>query len=200
MGERLVIVGLGDSTTAGTPGFLSPLEAPPNGMGSPESQYGYWVTEAHPGWRFLNRGVNGQRTDQMLSRFGRDVILAKPDVVVILGGVNDIYQGRDPESVRDNLQMMYERAEASAIAVVGATILPYNSAEARESRAIRRVNTWIEERSRSSSLLFCDTNRAVRADGDPDRLGSTPDGLHPDVEGYRKMGETVVKTLADAGY
>ena len=137
MGERLVIVGLGDSTTAGTPAFLSPLEAPPNGRGNPESQYGYWVTKAHPGWRFLNRGINGQRTDQMLSRFGRDVILAKPDIVVILGGVNDIYQGRGPESVRDNLQMMYERAEASGIAVVGATILPYNSAEAQETREIR---------------------------------------------------------------
>ena len=76
MGERLVVVGLGDSTTAGTPAFLSPLEAPPSGMGNPESQYGYWVTKAHPGWRFLNKGINGQRTDQMLSRFGRDVIPA----------------------------------------------------------------------------------------------------------------------------
>jgi len=200
MREVLVIVGLGDSTTAGTPGFLSPLEAPPNGMGNPESQYGFWVTKARQGWRFLNKGINGQRTDQMLSRFGRDVILAKPDVVVILGGVNDIYQGRGPESVGDNLQMMYERAEASGIAVVGATILPYNFAEARESQAIRRVNAWIEERSKSSSMLFCDANRAVRDARDPDRLSSTPDGLHPDVEGYRKMGEAIVRTLADAGY
>jgi lysophospholipase L1-like esterase len=200
MGERLVVVGLGDSTTAGTPAFLSPLEAPPSGMGNPESQYGYWVTKAHPGWRFLNKGINGQRTDQMLSRFGRDVILAKPDIVVILGGVNDIYQGRGPGSVSDNLQMMYERAEASGIAVVGATILPYNSAGARECEAIHGVNSWIEERSKSSSMLFCDTNKAARDSEDPDTLSSTPDGLHPDVEGYRKMGEAVVKTLADAGY
>jgi len=200
MGERLVIVGLGDSTTAGTPAFLSPLEAPPNGMGNPESQYGHWVTKAHPGWRFLNRGINGQRTDEMLSRFGRDVILAKPDVIVILGGVNDIFQGRSAESVCENLLMMYERAEASGIAVVGATILPYDSAGSREAEAIRRVNSWIEERSRSTSMHFCDTNRAARDAGDPDRLSSTPDGLHPDVEGYRKMGDAVVKTLVDVGY
>lgn len=200
MVERLVIVGLGDSTTAGTPGFVSPLEAPPNGAGNPESQYGYWVIKARPGWRFLNRGVNGQRTDQMLSRFGRDVILAKPEVVVILGGVNDIYQGRDPESIIENLQMMYERAEASGIAVIGATVLPYNSAEAMESESIRGVNSWIEARSRGSSTLFCDTNRAARDADDPDRLSSTPDGLHPDIEGYRKMGDAVVKTLVDAGY
>jgi lysophospholipase L1-like esterase len=96
--------------------------------------------------------------------------------------------------------MMYERAEASGIAVVGATILPYNSAGARECEAIHGVNSWIEERSKSSSMLFCDTNKAARDSEDPDTLSSTPDGLHPDVEGYRKMGEAVVKTLADAGY
>ena len=200
MRERLVIVGFGDSTTAGTPGFLSPVEAPPNGSGNPESQYGYWVAAARPGWKVVNRGVNGQRTDQMLARFGRDVILEKPEVVVVLGGVNDIYQGRGPDVVRDNLQMMYERAEASAIVVVGATILPYNSAGQSEIEAIRSVNSWIEERSRDSQMLFCDTNKAVRDAGDPDVLGSTPDGLHPDVDGYRKMGEAVVKTLTDAGY
>ena len=138
MREMLVIVGLGDSTTAGTPGFLSPLEAPPNGRGNPESQYGYWITKVRPGWRVLNRGVNGQRTDQMIGRFGRDVILEKPDVVVILGGVNDIYQGREAEAVRDNLEAMYERGEASAIVVLGATILPYNSAGRREIEAIAR--------------------------------------------------------------
>jgi len=200
MRERLVIVGLGDSTTAGTPGFLSPLEAPPNGSGNPESQYGYWVAVSRPGWKVVNRGVNGQRTDQMLARFGRDVILAKPDVVVVLGGVNDIYQGRGYGGVRDNLQMMYERAEASGIVVVGATILPYNSAGEGEIEAIHSVNSWIEESSRNSAMLFCDTNRAVRDASDPDMLGSTPDGLHPDVDGYRRMGEALVRTLTDAGY
>lgn len=167
MRERLVIVGFGDSTTAGTPGFLSPVEAPPNGSGNPESQYGYWVAAARPGWKVVNRGVNGQRTDQMLARFGRDVILEKPEVVVVLGGVNDIYQGRGPDVVRDNLQMMYERAEASAIVVVGATILPYNSAGQSEIEAIRSVNSWIEERSRT---LRCSSVTPIRRSATPAAL------------------------------
>ena len=59
MAGRLRIVGLGDSTTAGTPAFLSPLESPPNGRGNPESQYAYWMNQLHPEWTVLNRGING---------------------------------------------------------------------------------------------------------------------------------------------
>jgi lysophospholipase L1-like esterase len=72
------IVALGDSTTAGTPGFLSPLEVPPDGSGNPESQYTYWIRKMHPDWIILNRGVNGQRTDEILARFNRDVVQENP--------------------------------------------------------------------------------------------------------------------------
>ena len=64
----ITIVALGDSTTAGTPGFQSPLEAPPNGAGNVESQYAYWLMRAHPEWQVLNRGVNGERSDQIRAR------------------------------------------------------------------------------------------------------------------------------------
>ena len=88
------IVALGDSTTAGTPGFKSPLEAPPHGAGNAESQYAYWLMETHPDWQVLNRGVDGERSDQIRARFARDVAQAAPDLVVIIAGVNDVYQGR----------------------------------------------------------------------------------------------------------
>ena len=68
------IVALGDSTTAGTPAFKSPIEAPPDGAGNAESQYAYWLMQTHPDWRVLNRGVNGERSDQIRARFARDVI------------------------------------------------------------------------------------------------------------------------------
>jgi lysophospholipase L1-like esterase len=64
----ITIVALGDSTTAGTPGFRSPIEAPPDGSGNVESQYAYWLTQAHPEWEILNRGVNGERTDPRATR------------------------------------------------------------------------------------------------------------------------------------
>src|SRR6185436_5498799 len=102
----ITIVALGDSTTAGTPGFQSPIEAPPDGSGDVESQYAYWLMQAHPDWRVLNRGVNGERSGQIRARFARDVIAADPAVVVIVAGVNDVYQGRTAESVERELEAM----------------------------------------------------------------------------------------------
>ena len=134
MATDRIIVGMGDSTTAGTPGFLSPLEAPPAGRGNPESQYSYWMKRAHPRWTILNRGVKGQRSDEILSRFERDVVKANPVVVIVLAGVNDIYQGRTADSVMLNLEAMYVLAERSGIVPLAATVLPYNSLGPRRGR------------------------------------------------------------------
>lgn len=107
MTSRIRIVTIGDSTTAGTPGFTSPIEAPPNGRGDATSQYAYWLMRTHPDWDVVNRGVNGERSDQIRARFERDVIAAAPKAVVIIAGVNDVYQGAhaghqrvDPEPLR----------------------------------------------------------------------------------------------------
>lgn len=191
---------MGDSTTAGTPGFLSPVEAPPEGRGDPQSQYSYWMMKARPEWSVLNRGVNGERSDQILSRFERDVLAEKPVVVILLAGVNDIYQGRGSESVKRNLEAMYVMAERNRIVPVAATILPYNSAGRRERSALREVNAWVVSASKAPGRLFCDTNLAVRDKANADLLSSSPDGLHPDVEGYRRMGEALTATLERAGY
>lgn len=200
MAQRRIIVGMGDSTTAGTPGFLSPVEAPPEGRGDPQSQYCYWMMKAHPEWSLLNRGVNGERSDQILSRFERDVVAERPAVVIVLAGVNDIYQGRGVESVKRSLEAMYVMAERNGIVPVAATVLPYNSAGRRERSAIREVNAWASTASRAPGRLFCDTNLAVRDKANLDLLATSPDGLHPDVEGYRRMGEALTASLERAGY
>ena len=75
----MTVIALGDSTTAGTPAFKSPLEAPPDGAGNVESQYMHWLMKIHPAWRVLNRGVNGERSDQIRARFARDVIAERKD-------------------------------------------------------------------------------------------------------------------------
>src|SRR5713101_7590894 len=82
--HMITIVAIGDSTTAGTPGFRSPLEAPPNGSGNVESQYAHWLMAAHPDWRVMNRGVNGECSDQIRARFTRDAVQPRPDGVVII--------------------------------------------------------------------------------------------------------------------
>jgi lysophospholipase L1-like esterase len=191
-----VIVALGDSTTAGTPGWQSPLEHPPAGAGNEQSQYGYWLQRAHPEWTILNRGVNGERSDQMLDRFDRDVLAADPAVVIVIAGVNDIYQGRTAVDVITNLQCIYERARAAGIRVVAGSIVPFNTATAGQNAAMRKVNEWIRRRpDQDPNVVFVDTRAAVAAPDNPDLLAASPDGLHPSVDGYRAMAEAVVSAL-----
>jgi lysophospholipase L1-like esterase len=195
----LTIVALGDSTTAGTPLFESPIEAPPDGRGDPRSQFSYWLMQRHPEWRVLNRGVNGERTDQILARFDRDVIAHEPRVVTILAGVNDIYQGRAIESVQAGLRAMFDRAARAAIPVVAGSIVPYNTATAEQNAKMRAVNAWIAaEAARDGPdgrLVFVDTRAAAAAPGAPDTLAGSPDGLHPDIEGYRRMADAIEPAL-----
>ena len=110
-----IIVALGDSTTAGTPLFKSPVEAPPRGEGDETSQFAYWLMQAHPEWDVRNRGVNGERSDQIAARWDRDVAADSPAAVIIIAGVNDVYQGRPAEHVTGQLRAMYDRAEAAGI-------------------------------------------------------------------------------------
>jgi len=191
------IVGLGDSTTAGTPGFRSPLEAPPHGSGNPESQYAYWMARIHPEWTVLNRGINGETSQEVRARLPRDVLQMRPAYAIILAGVNDIFGGGSPETVERHLAAMYADVLDAGIVPVAATVLPYNGATARASGDILSLNAWIENLTKVLGILFCDTHAAVADPADSNRLRGTPDGLHPDVAGYRAMGEALARTIGD---
>lgn len=195
----ITIVALGDSTTAGTPAFKSPIEAPPDGAGNVESQYAHWLMQAHPDWRVLNRGVNGERSDQIRARFARDAAAATPAVVVIVAGVNDVYQGRSAASVERELELMYDAARDAKIAVVAGTIIPFNVATPDQNARMHAINDWIRSyaAAHAGRVVFCDTRAAVAAAGQPDRLASSPDDLHPSPDGYRRMAaalEPAIKT------
>lgn len=196
MQTRIRIVAMGDSTTAGTPAFASPIEAPPNGRGDETSQYAYWLMKDHPGWEVLNRGVNGERSDQILSRFERDVVDARPKVVVIIAGVNDVYQGRPVAHVTQQLQRMYDTAARAGIRVVAGSIIPYNTATPAQNARMSEINTWIRGRADAdANIYFADTRAAVAAPGNPDSLVSSPDGLHPSADGYRQMATAIAPVL-----
>lgn len=192
MTSTLRIVAMGDSTTAGTPGWKSPIEAPPDGAGDITSQYAYWLMKAHPEWDVLNRGVNGERSDQIRARFERDVIDATPAVVVLIAGVNDVYQGRPASFVTGELRAMYDRAAKAGIKVVAGTIIPYNTATPDQNARVHEINRWIREQA---GVTFVDTRAAAAAASDPDRLFESPDGLHPSAAGYRRMADAVRKVL-----
>ncbi len=191
------VVAMGDSTTAGASGFRSPLESPPDGWGNPESQYEFWLNKAFPDWEILNRGIGGQRSDQILKRFERDVLQNKPNLVIILAGVNDLHQNREPGWVMDHLTQMYQLAKSNGIRVMACTILPYNEASQGVLRRIETVNEWIREYARREGLLFCDTYRAVEDPVRPGRLSGSPDNIHPDPAAYRRMGEAIAAALKE---
>jgi lysophospholipase L1-like esterase len=196
---RVRIVAMGDSTTAGTPAFKSPREAPPKGRGDEASQYAYWLMKAHPDWEVINQGINAQRSDQIAARFEEDVIPLKPAVVVILAGVNDVYQGRPAQHVKDQLAAMYKRAHAAGIRVVAGTIIPYNTASADQNARMKDINDWIRSQARGDpGVIVVDTRAAVAAADNGDKLASSPDGLHPDAAGYRKMADVIGPAVEQA--
>ncbi len=193
---RVRIVAMGDSTTAGTPAFQSPRETPPRGSGDETSQYAYWLMRAHPDWEVLNQGINAQRSDQIAARFDADVLRHKPAVVVIIAGVNDVCQGHPARQVIDRLRAMYRRAHDAGIRVVAGTIIPYNTATPDQNARMKEINDWIRSQGRADpGVVVVDTRAAVAAPDNPDRLASSPDGLHPDAAGYRRMAEAIAPAI-----
>ena len=192
MTQKVTVVAMGDSTTAGTPGWKSRLEAPPAGAGDQTSQYAWWLMQLRPEWDVINQGVNGERSDQILARFDRDVLQQRPQVVVIIAGVNDVYQGRPASHVIDQLTTMYMRAKQAGIRIVAGTIIPYNTATADQNARMREINDWIRKTAAEDpEIAFVDTRAAAAAADDPDRLFESPDGLHPSAAGYRRMADAI---------
>lgn len=196
LAAAVLIVALGDSTTAGTPYFQSPVEAAPNGSGDATAPFPYWMTRAHPDWTVLNRGVNGERSDEIAARFDRDVLAAHPRFVVIIAGVNDVYQGRPAEAVTIQLKIMYLKASAAHIAVIAGSIVPYDTATPEQNLRMHAINDWIRaEAARDPNVTFVDTRKAAARPDNIDLLASSPDGLHPSVDGYHRMGDAVAAAI-----
>jgi lysophospholipase L1-like esterase len=194
--QKTRIVAMGDSTTAGTPGWKSRVEAPPAGAGDETSQYAYWLMQAEPTWEVINQGVNGERSDQILARFDRDVVAHKPAAVVIIAGVNDVYQGRSVQHVVQQLAAMYDRAKQAGLPVVAGTIIPYNSATPEQNARMREINAWIRTTADADpAITFVDTRAAAAAPGNIDRLFDSPDELHPSAAGYRRMADAILPAL-----
>jgi lysophospholipase L1-like esterase len=150
---------------------------------------------AKPGWKALNRGVNGERTDQIVARFARDVESARPRDVIVLAGVNDVYQNRPLGETEKNLLWMYRRAKALGIVPVAATVLPFDRANDDQNRRIAALNAWIRIAAQTERIPFCDAALAVADPKNPRRLRFTPDGFHPGPAGYRALGEALAKEL-----
>jgi lysophospholipase L1-like esterase len=161
-----------------------------------------------PGKPYLNRGIGGQTTAQMLLRFYPDVIALQPKAVVIFGGTNDIAGNLGPvslESVEQNLASMADIARANNIKVVMASVTPVCDlpgkppmTHGRPPETILELNKWIKDYAASHGAVYLDYFSVTVDDKGLLQAGMTEDGLHPTAKGYEVMNPLAEKAIAQA--
>ncbi len=159
-----------------------------------------------PGKPYVNRGISGQTTPQMLVRFRPDVIALNPKVVVILAGTNDIAGNTGPETldqIEGNLASMTELARANRIRVVLASVMPvcdYITPQTarRPPEKIVALNAWIHAYCELNGLVYLDYYSALLDDHKMLKKELTFDGLHPNDAGYEVMAPLASKAIETA--
>jgi lysophospholipase L1-like esterase len=190
-GSTILVAALGDSITAGYPGY-DPSHGNAKLLGAgedPKSQWEYWARQADPRLRFRNCGVFGERTDEIARR-----LLAcrrGAAVLVVQGGVNDLAQGRSPAQAARNLRRMVARGKSLGLRVEVAELIPWNNGYPTFAPRIRELNRLIDALGRAEHVRVLPFYSVLQ---DPDRPGRmksawTADGAHPSVDGYRRLGE-----------
>jgi lysophospholipase L1-like esterase len=152
---------------------------------------------------YINRGISGQTTPQMLIRFHQDVVNLKPKVVVMLCGINDIAGNSGPstlEMIEDNIAAMAEIAKANKISVVLSSVLPAFDFPWKPglepANKVIALNQWIKEYAAAHKLVYLDYFSAMKDErnGLPKSLAG--DGIHPNKAGYAIMEPLVEKAIA----
>jgi lysophospholipase L1-like esterase len=174
-----------------------------------QSQFGGFF----PGKPYIDRGISGQTTPQMLIRFRPDVIALHPKVVVILAGTNDLAGNTGPMTlvqIEDNLTSMDELARANKIRVVLASVLPVsNYGHDREGKPldmrIRRqpekileLNAWIKKYAADHHDVYLDYFAAMVDAQGLLKQDTSEDGLHPNAKGYAIMSPLAEQAIARA--
>jgi lysophospholipase L1-like esterase len=182
---------------------------------------GYRLDEAFPGQPYVNRGISGQTTAQMLVRFYPDVIALKPAAVVIFAGTNDIARNNGPqtfEMVQHNIMAMTELAQLHGVKVILSALTPINDrtiipaggrgggptprpriqSAQRPPADLLKFNSWLKSYAAEKGAVYADYYTAtVDAQGFL-RDGYTNDGLHPNAQGYTLMTPVASAAIAEA--
>jgi lysophospholipase L1-like esterase len=169
---------------------------------------GWKLAEYFPDKPYINRGVSGQTTPQMLIRFRPDVIALKPKVVIILAGTNDIAGNTGAmtlEMIEDNYASMAELAKANGIKVVFASVLPvhdYNPqrkiTDRRPPDKILKLNEWLKDYCAKNRHTYLDYFSKLVDDKGFLKAELANDGLHPNAEGYKIMAPLAEAAIGQA--
>lgn len=163
-----------------------------------------------PGKPFVNRGISGQTTAQMVVRFRQDVVNLKPTVVVILAGTNDVAGNTGPMTpgmTQDNFQAMGDMAKANGIKLVVASILPAGDFPWKKgmmpAAKIKALNAWLQEYCDSTGATYVDYYTSMVNEAGTDEAGAmkpgiSKDGVHPNEKGYAIMGPLALTGIEKA--
>ncbi len=164
-----------------------------------------WQVHAPPFFKktgFINRGISGQTTPQMLVRFRQDVIELRPKVVVILAGTNDIAGNTGPTTnhmILNNILSMVDIAQSNRIHVVLCSVLPVNhypwAPELQPAQRVISLNASLESYCKKHNIPYVDYYTAMvdAEQGLPTRYA--PDGVHPNTQGYAVMEPLVMAAI-----
>jgi lysophospholipase L1-like esterase len=151
---------------------------------------------------FINRGIGGQTTPQMLLRFRQDVIALEPSAVVILAGTNDIAGNTGPmtlEQIMDNLKSMTELALSNEIKVILCSVLPafdYTWRPGLEpNKKIPLLNAMLKEFTTQNDVYYLDYFSAMTDGNNGLPKVYSEDGVHPTLEGYKVMEPMLLEAL-----
>ncbi|GAA3755651.1 SGNH/GDSL hydrolase family protein [Terriglobus aquaticus] len=147
-----------------------------------------------PGKPYINRGISGQTTPQMVVRFQQDVVALKPAAVVILAGINDLAGNTGPMTLpmtEDNFRSMVAIAQANGIRVILSSVLPANHMAWRNNlnpaQQVRDLNAWLQKYAAAHGCTWLDYYSAL-VDGEGGmKPGLSKDGVHPTPAGYAIM-------------
>jgi lysophospholipase L1-like esterase len=168
-----------------------------------------WVSNGgsfFPGKPYVNRGISGQTTPQMLVRFRQDVVSLHPEAVVILAGTNDIAGNTGPstlEMIEDNFRSMTEIAKANGIRMILASVLPvakysWRPEVANPAEKIEALNGWIKGYCAQEKMTYLDYWTAMAGPDGGMKPGISLDGVHPNAQGYAIM-EPLAAAAIEAG-
>lgn len=167
----------------------------------------FWSTtdsEYFIGKPYLNRGISGQTTPQMLLRFRADVIDLKPSAVIILAGINDIAGNTAPvtlQMITNNIFSMVELAHANHIKVILCSVLPaYDfpwKPNQNPPQKVVDLNKMIKNYADAKGILYLDYFSAMRDERDGLKSAYSGDGVHPNKLGYQIMAPLAEKAIKE---
>ncbi|MBL0156131.1 MAG: SGNH/GDSL hydrolase family protein [Bryobacterales bacterium] len=168
---------------------------------------GWKLAQTFPDQPYVNRGISGQTTAQMLVRMYPDVINLKPAALIILAGTNDISRNTGPVTlaqIADDFRAMTELAKAHGIKVILCTVMPvsdYTSRKQTERRPpadILKLNAWLKEYAAASGAILADYYAATVDEKGFLKDGFSGDGLHPNARGYELLAPVAASAIRKA--